>query len=57
MAEFQLSVNGQTRVVDVASAVPLLYVSMNDLELQWKNTRSPPNVCSPHSRLPEGPCR
>ena len=34
MAEFQLSVNGQTRVVDVASAVPLLYVSMNDLELQ-----------------------
>ncbi len=34
MAEFQLRVNGQTRVVDVASAVPLLYASMNDLELQ-----------------------
>ena len=34
MAEFQLRVNGQTRVVDVASAVPLLYVLMNDLELQ-----------------------
>ncbi len=34
MAESQLRVNGQTRVVDVASAVPLLYASMNDLELQ-----------------------
>ncbi len=34
MAEFQLRVNGRTRVVDVASAMPLLYVLMNDLELQ-----------------------
>ena len=33
MAEFQLRVNGRTRVVEVASAVPPLYVSMNDLEL------------------------
>ena len=57
MAEFQLRVNGRTRVVDAASAMPLRYVSMNDLELQWKNTRSRPNACSPHSRPPEGPCR
>ncbi len=34
MAQFSLTVNGRTRVVDVDPTTPLLYVLRNDLELK-----------------------
>ena len=34
MAQFSLTVNGRTRVVDVEPTTPLLYVLRNDLELK-----------------------
>jgi isoquinoline 1-oxidoreductase alpha subunit len=54
MAEFQLRVNGETRTVDVHPDTPLLYVLMNQLELQGPRFGCGLGQCGSCSVLADG---